>query len=192
MNAPEDQNGLREALAYPQWREVVRLLENCTHPLDGPALRLFRDEGRLILEALNLVIAERDAAVQLAYDLKYAAAGGEDAPGSANAVAVADVDRWRREATTRISAAEAELDEERQESARLALAVTERQAEIARLKRDAEAASARHSKTDIFGIALHALEAGLPGIKPVVRDAVARTIALRIRSSFAQKEHPHG
>lgn len=31
------------------------------------------------------------------YALKYAAAGGEDAPGAANAVTVADVERWQQQ-----------------------------------------------------------------------------------------------
>lgn len=50
---------------------------------------------------------ERDEARTEAYNLKYAAAGGEDVPGSANAVTVADVERWSREAELRTAEAEA-------------------------------------------------------------------------------------
>jgi hypothetical protein len=60
---------------------------------------------------LALAVAERDEATfhhelatarvekaeAQAYELKLAAAGGEDAPGSANAVTVADVERWQKE-----------------------------------------------------------------------------------------------
>lgn len=46
-----------------------------------------------------------------AYELKYAIAGGEDVPGSANAVTVDDVKRWDGERRAILSAAEARVKE---------------------------------------------------------------------------------
>lgn len=43
----------------------------------------------------------REAEAEL-YAIKLAAAGGEDAPGSAQAVTAADVERWRKESERRI------------------------------------------------------------------------------------------
>jgi hypothetical protein len=61
--------------------------------------------------------ARAEKAEAEAYGLKLAAAGGEDAPGAANAVTIADVERWReesnatlREALGRAEKAEAALD----------------------------------------------------------------------------------
>lgn len=84
--------------------------------------------GRL-LARIETLETERDEAVDLAYRLKLAAAGGEDVPGSANLVTVEDVDKWRRETADREMRLESELDEERQESARLALLAVTREAE---------------------------------------------------------------
>lgn len=58
-------------------------------------------------DALARVTAERDEAREEAYDLKLAAAGGEDVPGSANLVTAEDVRRWRDEETRALAAAEA-------------------------------------------------------------------------------------
>lgn len=76
-----------------------------------------RDRAIASEDALAKMTAERDENRRLwlkaeseAYELKYAAAGGEDAPGSAHAVTVADVDRWRREAETALTTALAERD----------------------------------------------------------------------------------
>lgn len=63
--------------------------------------------------------ASAEAAEQLAYDLKYAAAGGEDAPLAANMVTVADVDRWRKGGEAREHAFEAEMAGKDAEIARL-------------------------------------------------------------------------
>lgn len=77
------------------------------------------------IEQRDAIIArlkqERDDARAEAYDLKYAAADGEDVPGSANAVTVADVERWRREQEARATTAERERDKAR-EALKLTLA----------------------------------------------------------------------
>jgi len=70
--------------------------------------RKLEDEGRYVGADTAVLAAEAlKAAEKLAYDLKYAAAGGEDVPGSAHAVTVADVDRWRRDAEGRAKLADA-------------------------------------------------------------------------------------
>lgn len=61
-----------------------------------------------------------------AYNLKFAAAGGEDAPGSAHIVTADDIERWRKEA------AEREVDLTRKlEAAAGALVCAEQQCETA-------------------------------------------------------------
>lgn len=80
-------------------------------PFGNPVALYTRPSSEAEIADLRANLA---AAEQLAYDLKYAAAGGEDVPGSANAVTVADVDRWRNEAEARERAAEAKLDRMRQ------------------------------------------------------------------------------
>lgn len=62
-----------------------------------------------LLAAHQQVTAERDEARDLAYELKLAAAGGEDVPGSANLVTVEDVRRWQDEYARLVSAATSEL-----------------------------------------------------------------------------------
>ena len=46
---------------------------------------------------INSLRERAEKAEAEAYEFKLAAAGGEDAPGSANAVTVADVERWQKE-----------------------------------------------------------------------------------------------
>lgn len=63
--------------------------------------------------------------------------------------------------------------------------------ENTRLKEEMEAATTRQSKIDFFGLALHSLGVGAPGMTPVTRDAIARNIALRIRSALSPKDSTH-
>jgi hypothetical protein len=67
---------------------------------------LTRAEFAKILAAAR----ERDALRAELYELKLAAAGGEDVPGSAEAVTPADVGRWRREQSEILAAVTAERD----------------------------------------------------------------------------------
>jgi len=150
MTAPEDQNGLREALADKALRKEVRDCIGETIPLRR------RWVSALIAGPIARLIAERDAAVARADDLERDHT---------------DMMWQRRRADERTLAAEAE---------------------ITRLKEGMEAAATRQSKIDFFGLALHSLGVGAPGMKPGIRDAIARNIALRIRSALSPKEHPHG
>ena len=93
---------------------VARLesLADCDTRAGEPLGKCMREAAT----ALRTLARERDEARAESYELKYAAAGGEDAPGSANAVTVADVARWQREgsialqdATARASSLEAQL-----------------------------------------------------------------------------------
>jgi hypothetical protein len=78
--------------------------------------------------ALAAALERAEKAEAEAYELKLAAAGGEDAPGSANAVTVADVQRWQKEheATVKELFARAEKAERKTGEAELVaeLAVT--------------------------------------------------------------------
>lgn len=80
--------------------------------------------------------AERDAFRDEAYALKLAAAGGEDAPGSAVLVTADDVRRWRDEEVRSLRAAEAC-------AAQLQAEVEALRAERASLRADANALGAR-------------------------------------------------
>ena len=63
------------------------------------------DEGQISF--LFRLAAASFSAKDEAYELKLAAAGGEDVPGSANCVAAADVTRWREEGVKRERAQDA-------------------------------------------------------------------------------------
>ncbi|MBK3406247.1 hypothetical protein H0176_23750 [Methylorubrum populi] len=85
------------------------LLRSIMLKLTGKVLRPLMAERDAALAALQQVTAERDEARDLAYELKLAAAGGEDVPGSANLVTVEDVRRWRDEDARFVSTATSEL-----------------------------------------------------------------------------------
>lgn len=40
------------------------------------------------------------------------------------------------------------------------------------------------AKIDVFGIAVHALTAGAPGISPTIRDGIARSISMRVKTDM--------
>lgn len=97
---PANPDALADAL-------VKCLAENDHRSRYRQALALIAGPLAPLLADLQRVTAERDAAREEAYDLKLAAAGGEDVPGSANLVTAEDVRRWRDEETLVLSAAEA-------------------------------------------------------------------------------------
>jgi hypothetical protein len=84
------------------------------------------------------------------YELKYAAAGGEDAPRAANAVTVADVERWRREneATMREALGRAEKAEAERDAAIRALSKEGRLRGEAEARADAAWVAGRDAAAD--------------------------------------------
>jgi len=134
MNAPEDQNGLREALA----RAEARVAE-LTRQVFVPGMLKCAKCGFVLISAnLNAqdgTVTARDTTEHCPNDGAPMWRVSERESGN-------DMADRADEQMRRALAAEAELDEERQESARLALAVTEGQAEITRLKEGMEALGA--------------------------------------------------
>ena len=107
VSLAEQVKRMREALTTAEserdsWRRVCERLETEKQAALAERDELLREKERLTEERdgnrAHWLKAEAEA-----YELKYAAAGGEDAPGSAHTVTVADVDRWRRENSATIS-----------------------------------------------------------------------------------------
>ncbi|MCY1644773.1 Thoeris anti-defense Tad2 family protein [Methylorubrum sp. SL192] len=95
-----------DALAFRD--DLVRAISNGSFGKHYEAANAFMaSHVAPLLADLQRVTAERDAAREESYDLKLAAAGGEDVPGSANLVTAEDVRRWRDEETRALRAAEA-------------------------------------------------------------------------------------
>lgn len=189
MTAPEDQNGLREALARVIDPDAWRVWDAWKERPDGRlyvAAAIYRDKSLskaddIIAGPLASLIAERDAAVQRNAE-EFALRS--EAPG----------DPWEmvRHLEEQCLIVVRERDEWKAVADRELGLLRAAEAEITRLKEGMEAAATRQSKIDFFGLALHSLGVGAPGMKPGIRDAIARNIALRIRSALSPKEHPHG
>ena len=78
------------------------------HRANAHFIAAARNQLPALLDNIATLEAERDEARRTLYDFKLAVAGGEDAPGSAEAVTVEDVKRWQREEQQRLTTLEAE------------------------------------------------------------------------------------